>query len=117
MLLLISTRSEQPTNVYQPMGDAIHEGLIRLTQKLIAFDGSDTSLLPLPPTVSADDIVEWACGCKPVLACPDRHGEEVKCHSEHYFSCQDCKSKYCTFTHMKPTLSLCLYAVTLPNTT
>ena len=38
--------SDQPANVGQPMGDAMHEGLMRLTQKLIVFDGSDTSLPP-----------------------------------------------------------------------
>ena len=38
--------SEQPAHVDQPMGDAVHEGLMRLTQRLIVFDGSDTSLPP-----------------------------------------------------------------------
>ena len=38
--------SEQPAHVDQPMGDAMHEGLMRLTQRLIVFDGSDTSLPP-----------------------------------------------------------------------
>ena len=38
--------SEQPANVGQPMGDAMHEGLMRLTQRPIVFDGSDTSLPP-----------------------------------------------------------------------
>ena len=38
--------SEQPAIVGQPMGDAMQEGLMRLTQKLIVFDGNDTSLPP-----------------------------------------------------------------------
>ena len=38
--------SEQPANADQPMVDAMHKGLMRLTQKLIDFDGSDTSLPP-----------------------------------------------------------------------
>ena len=38
--------SEQTASTAQPMVNAMHEGLMRLTQKLIVFDGSDTSLPP-----------------------------------------------------------------------
>ena len=40
----ITPSSEQPVDADQPMVDPVYEGLMSLTQKLIIFDGFDTSL-------------------------------------------------------------------------